>query len=159
MSKNLQNQHVSTILAACVGAQSCWMHCNLMDCQAPLSMEYSRQAYLKWVAIPSPSGDLPDPGMTCVSCVSYAVKILYHCSTEPLRPIWYHLVGVIRWPGCLPGARAQSGLTTHQHESACSLGHLVNPFSDHSVWKLDTFAPLVVEEACVSLPYLFSTSG
>ena len=45
-------------------AQSCPTLCNLMDstCQAPLSMEFSRQKYWSGLPFPSP-GDLPDPGI------------------------------------------------------------------------------------------------
>ena len=43
--------------------QSCQTLCNPMDysCQAPLSMEFSRQKYWRGVPFPS-SEDLPDPG-------------------------------------------------------------------------------------------------
>ena len=37
-----------------------------MDCQAPLSMGFSRQKYWSGLPFPSP-GDLPDPGIETVS--------------------------------------------------------------------------------------------
>ena len=51
-------------------------------CQAPLSMEFSRQEY--WSGLPfPPPGDLPDPGdRTSVSCISWiGRRILYHWVT------------------------------------------------------------------------------
>ena len=45
--------------------QSCPNLCNAMDyiaCQAPLSIEFSRQEYYSGLPCP-PSGDLPDPGI------------------------------------------------------------------------------------------------
>ena len=33
----------------------------IVACQAPLSMEFSRQEY--WSGLPFPPGDLPDPGI------------------------------------------------------------------------------------------------
>ena len=42
-------------------AQSCPILCNSMDCQNPLSMEFSRQEYRKGLPSPSP-GDLPQSG-------------------------------------------------------------------------------------------------
>ena len=41
-------------------------------CQAPLSMGFSRQAYLKELPFPPP-GDVPDPGITPLSLVSPAL--------------------------------------------------------------------------------------
>ena len=46
--------------------------------QAPLSMEFSRQEY--WSGLPfPPPGDLPDPGISCVSCIGR--QVLYHSAT------------------------------------------------------------------------------
>ena len=45
-----------------------------VTCQAPLSMEFSRQKYLSGSPIPSP-GDLPDPGIE-------PTQILYHLSHQ-----------------------------------------------------------------------------
>ena len=45
-------------------------------CQAPLSMEFSRQEYLSRLPFPIP-GHLPDPGIKpCICCISR--QILYH---------------------------------------------------------------------------------
>ena len=56
----------------CVCVLSCFSRVQLfatswtVDCQAPLSMEFSRQQY--WSGLPWPSqGDLPDPGNESVS--------------------------------------------------------------------------------------------
>ena len=43
-----------------------------VTCQAPLSMEFSRQEYWSWLPFPSP-GDLPDSGIELVSLASPAV--------------------------------------------------------------------------------------
>ena len=49
----------------CMCTQSCPTLCNPnCNCQAPLSMEFSRREY--WSGLPFP-GDLPDPGMEPVS--------------------------------------------------------------------------------------------
>ena len=51
-------------------------------CQAPLSMEFSRQEYWRGLPFPPP-GDRPDPGIVLVSPASPAPagKFLYHCTT------------------------------------------------------------------------------
>ena len=50
-------------------------------CQAPLSMEFSRQEY--WSGLPFHTlGDLPNPGIKPTSLASPALAdILYHCAT------------------------------------------------------------------------------
>ena len=59
----------SGLVACCVHAQSCPALCDPMDCvacQAPLSMEFSKQEY--WSGLPFPiPGDLPDPGIEPMS--------------------------------------------------------------------------------------------
>ena len=53
-------------------------------CQAPLSMEFSRQEY--WSGLPSPSpGALPDPGIKPVSLTSAALARGFLLTT---RPTW-----------------------------------------------------------------------
>ena len=49
--------------------QSCLTLRNPMDCQAPLSMGFSRQEYCSGLPCP-PSGDLPDPGIEPASPAS-----------------------------------------------------------------------------------------
>ena len=45
-------------------------------CQAPLSMEFSRQKY--WSRLPFPtSGDLPDPGIKLTSLTSLALADVF----------------------------------------------------------------------------------
>ena len=64
-----------------------------MDCHTPLSLELSRQEH--WSGLPcSPSGDLHNPGIEPVSCVSYIDRwILYQWDTwEALKyTISYYL--------------------------------------------------------------------
>ena len=62
--------------------------CNPMDyvaCQAPLSMGFSRQEYWSGLPFPSP-GDLPDLGITLLSCVSCTADGFF--STEPPGKPW-----------------------------------------------------------------------
>ena len=51
-------------------------------CQAPLSMEFSRQKYCSGLAFPT-LGDLPDPGIrpTFLLCLLHWQVVLYHCNT------------------------------------------------------------------------------
>ena len=54
----------------------------IIACQAPLSMEFSRQEY--WSGLPFPTlGNLPDPGIELVSLASPALAdgYFYHCVT------------------------------------------------------------------------------
>ena len=68
---------LSSLERWCVHAkllQSCLTLCHPMDsaCQAPLSMEFSRQEY--WSGLPCPPpGDLPDPGIEPMSLMSPAL--------------------------------------------------------------------------------------
>ena len=52
----------------CLVAKLCPTLCDPVDvaCQAPLSMEFSRQEYWSGLPFPSP-GDLPSPGMELAS--------------------------------------------------------------------------------------------
>ena len=58
----------------CSVAQSCPTLCNLwtVACQAPLSMQFSRQEYWSGLPVPTP-GDLPNPGVEPTSLVSPAL--------------------------------------------------------------------------------------
>ena len=51
--------------------QSCPTLSNAMDCQAPLSMEFSKQEYRSGLPFPSP-GDFPHPGIKPGSLTSPA---------------------------------------------------------------------------------------
>ena len=53
-----------------------------VGCQAPLSMEFSRQKYCSGLAFPT-LGDLPDPGIrrTFPLCLLHWQVDLYHCNT------------------------------------------------------------------------------
>ena len=62
--------------------QSCPTLCNPMyykACQAPLSMEFSRQEYWSGLPFPSP-GDLPNPGIK--QCLLHGRQSLYHLSHQ-----------------------------------------------------------------------------
>ena len=63
---------MNNVLCCCVQSLSCiqffvapWT----VACQAPLSMDFSRQEYWSGLAVPSP-GDLPDPGIEPASLAS-----------------------------------------------------------------------------------------
>ena len=56
----------------CLVSKSCPFFCDLMDNQATLSMEFSRQEYRSGLPFP-PTGHLPNPGIKPVSLVSPAV--------------------------------------------------------------------------------------
>ena len=56
-------------------------------------MEFSRQKY--WSELPFPtSGDLPDPGISCVSCISYVSCLAgkFFTTVPPRKPIHKHLL-------------------------------------------------------------------
>ena len=60
-------------------------------CQAPLSMEFSRQEY--WTGLPfSPPGDLPDPAMATASSVTPALAGRFFTTAPPGKP---HLIPII----------------------------------------------------------------
>ena len=62
--------HCRFALHACSATQSCPTLWDPMDCscQAPLTMEFSRQEYWSELPFPTP-GDLPDPGIKPKSLV------------------------------------------------------------------------------------------
>ena len=55
-------------------------------CQAPLSMEFSRQKYCSGLPFPTP-GDLPNLGIESVSLVSPALAGKFFTSVPPGKPI------------------------------------------------------------------------
>ena len=70
-------------------AQSCPTLCNPVDCncQAPLSMEFSRKRILEWVAIPSSRGSSQPRDRTCVFCICcFGRQIFFFFTTVP--PEW-----------------------------------------------------------------------
>ena len=65
--------------------QSCLTLCDPMDCQTPLSMEFSRQEY--WSGLPWPSffRDLPDPGIKSRSPALQADSLLFELLGKPYQ--------------------------------------------------------------------------
>ena len=67
-------------------AQSCLTLCDpwTVACQAPLSMEFSRQEYWSRLPFPTP-GDWPDPGIKPMSLVSPALagRFFFFFTTVP----------------------------------------------------------------------------
>ena len=57
-----------------------------VDCQASLSMEFSRQEYWSELSFPSP-GDLPDPGIEPMSLASPALAGRFFTVEPPGKPI------------------------------------------------------------------------
>ena len=54
-------------------------------CQAPLSMEFSRQEYWSGLPFPTP-GDLPDPGIEPMHLVSPALTGGFFITVPPRKP-------------------------------------------------------------------------
>ena len=72
----------------CPCSQSCLTLCGPMTvaCQAPLSMEFSRQEY--WSGLPCPTpGDLPDPGIKPMSLSSPALVGGFFTTVLPGKPL------------------------------------------------------------------------
>ena len=67
-------------------AQSCLILCDPIACQAPLSVEFSRQEYQGRQPFPSP-GDLPNPGIETGSPALQAYSLLSEPPRKPLVPI------------------------------------------------------------------------
>ena len=81
-----ESKIVLSIIMKVKVAHSCPTLCDSMDyivCQAPLSMEFSRQEYWSRLPFPSP-GDLPDPGIEPGSPSLQADSLL---SEPPGKPI------------------------------------------------------------------------
>ena len=53
--------------------------------QAPLSMEFSRQEYGRWLPLPTP-GDLPDPGIEPESLMPLAFTGRFFTTEPPGKP-------------------------------------------------------------------------
>ena len=73
-------------LMSCMRAkslQSCLTLCDPFDCQAPLSMGFSRQEY--WSRLPCPPGDLPNPG---IERVSPALPNGFFTAEPPEKPVY-----------------------------------------------------------------------
>ena len=70
----------------CVVTQLCPALCDpwTITRQAPLSMEFSRQAYWSWLPFPSP-GDLPNPGIK--PGFLHCRQTLYHLSHQIIDPL------------------------------------------------------------------------
>ena len=78
-----------TLFHLCVPRQSCSTLCDphglYVACQAPLSMEFSRQEY--WIGLPFPSsGDLPHPEIELASPASPALAGRFFITAPPVSP-------------------------------------------------------------------------
>ena len=75
-------------ICMCMHAQSCLTLCDPMACQAPLSMEFSRQEYWIGFLFPSP-GDGPHPGVEPMSVASPALAGGFFTIAPPGKPVRY----------------------------------------------------------------------
>ena len=69
-------------------------------CQAPLSMEFSRQEYWSGFPFPSP-GDLPDPGIKLASLASSALTGGFFTTSATWEAL--PTLFVFNWPFCSDG--------------------------------------------------------
>ena len=72
---------LSKLNGKCLCAQLGLILCSPMDldCQAPLSLEFSRQEY--WSRLPFPPGDRPNPGIEPMSLASPALASGFYTSS------------------------------------------------------------------------------
>ena len=64
-------------------------HVQLLACQDPLSMGFSRQEYWSGLSFPSP-GDLPDPGIEPASPIAPALADGFFITKPPGKPLSFH---------------------------------------------------------------------
>ena len=79
-------------LCVCLIAQLCPAHCDPMDCQAPLSMKFSRKEYWSGLPFPAP-GNLSNPGIELVSLVSPTLAGRFFTTVLPGKsplPLYTH---------------------------------------------------------------------
>ena len=75
---------------------SCFSHVQLfvalwtVACQAPLSMEFSKQEYRNELPLPAP-GDLPGPGIEPRSLASPALPVGFFTAAQPENPFFFCL--------------------------------------------------------------------
>ena len=98
---------VCVCVCVCSVSQSCLTPCDL--CQAPLSIEFSRQEYWSGFPFPSP-GDLPDPG---IKPTSLALTGRFFTTEPPVFCFLFSCTGLsfairdlVPWPGIEPRAPA-----------------------------------------------------
>ena len=74
-----------------------------ITCQAPLSVEFSRQEYWNRLPFPTPE-DLPNPGIECKSPALHVDSLLSEPPGKPC-PLQSHIaIGLPRWHGCKESA-------------------------------------------------------
>ena len=87
--------------------------------QAPLSMGFSRQESWSGLLCPPP-GDLPDPGIKPVSCVSCLAS--RHFTTEPLGKPCHRFLLLLPLLSRFSRVRLCATLETAAHQALLSLG-------------------------------------
>jgi len=84
-----------------------------VPCQAPLSMEFSRQGY--WSGLPFPSsGDLPDPGIEPRSPALQVDSLPTELQGKPLEG-WDHMLSVLVTQPDLAWLRAKARHLVNEH--------------------------------------------
>ena len=102
--------------------QSCPTLCDPMDyipCQAPLSMEFSRQEY--WSGLPCLlPGDLPDLGIQPMSLRAHALQADSLALAPPGKPLYYYLY-ICTSSGYV--SKEMKTVILKEYASQCSLQH------------------------------------
>ena len=73
------------LLCVCSIAQLCPTHCDPMDCQAPLSMKFSRKEYWSGLSFPA-LGNLSNPGIEPASLASPTLAGRFFTTVTPGKP-------------------------------------------------------------------------
>ena len=77
-----------------------------VPCQAPLTIEFTRQEYWSGLPFPSP-GDLPDPGIETASLMSLALTGEFFISRATGKPLHMHT--------CVQKIKFKHHTHTHTH--------------------------------------------
>ena len=116
MRYRIKDKGLSKTLEKAEVPQSCHTLCDGMDyiaCQAPLSMEFSRQEYWSGKPFPSP-WDLPNPGFKPRSPALQAVSLL---SEPPGKPVSTGVGRLFLLQGILPTTGIELGSPALQVDS------------------------------------------
>ena len=67
----------------------------IVACQAPLSMEFSRQEYWNGLPLPTP-GDIPDPGIKPVSLMSPSLADRFFTTSATWEAPFLHIRNMLK---------------------------------------------------------------
>ena len=99
-----------------------------VECQAPLSMVFSRQEHQSGFPCPSP-GDLPDPGMECMPSAVETLNLNHWTREVPSSPLDSVALGGFLSPSM---ARALLYILTNGHECLTSRESILNKVQEAS---------------------------